>query len=113
MARFLPNADKIEEPLIFCTITGGDNGWFHVTINTSAKTTGEATAIAQKFVDNIFPGKIKAIRDEPEATEERDFERDSRIVSGRARFSFRLEDGQTAKILSDFKDGPVYMSFGR
>ena len=109
----LPDADTITEPLIFCTITGGDNGWFHVIANATARTPDEAKTLISSFVESIFPGKRKFVRTEPEADESRDFERGCRIVSGHARFSFRLEDGPTERP-EKAADGQVrYMGFGR
>ncbi len=107
----LPNADTIAEPLVFCTITGGDSGWFHVVVNTTAKTKEEAKGAAALMLNDVFAGKRKIVRNEPEAIESRDFERDCRIVSGFCRFSFCLTEGQVEHMQDAFDAGYKYVSF--
>jgi hypothetical protein len=90
------DADKLTEPLVFCMISGGQDGWFHARVTTTAKTINEATAIGQRFLDGIFPGKRRLVREEPGARESRDYPTRIRVVAGFCRFSFHIdEDGPT------------------
>jgi hypothetical protein len=109
----LPNADKINFPLVWCSISGGDSGWFHVEVHTTARTLEESKNIAEEFIKGIFPGRHKLIRENANANEERDFERDIRVVHGFCRFAFRMEDGPTEEIQRDFETYTQYDSFGR
>lgn len=93
------NADELTAPLVHCVISGGENGWFHCDVRTTAKTSADAELLARKFLEQVFPGKRKVTRTEPEASESRDFEFDCRVVAGYCRFAFRLEDGPTEAAL--------------
>lgn len=110
LSNRLIDADKLTEPLVFCVISGGDNGWFNCDVRTTARSVEGARQTAASFLEQVFPGKRKIVRAVPEASEERDFEYACRIVKGYCRFAFRLEAGPTE--LSKAPDEPEYLGFG-
>ena len=109
MVRSTPT--RSNEPLVFCVISGGDGGWFHVTVKSTAKTVTEAASIAQTFLDGLFPGKRRLIREAPTAYQARDFEQGCRVVSGFCRFAFRVDEDGPAE-MAERSDKPVIYGFG-
>lgn len=103
------DADELEGPLVWCVISGGEDGWNHCHLTTSARSAEEAKAAAAAYVEQLFPGKRKLVRTEPYGEETRDFEKGCRVVKGGARFSFHATESGETDILPK---GMNYVSYG-
>jgi len=104
------DADKLTGPLVWCVISGGEDGWNHCDVTTSGRTSDEAKAAAQTVVDQIFPGKRKLVRTAAYGEESVDFEKKCRVVRGGARFHFHTTE---AGEIDALPEGMNYVSYGR
>jgi hypothetical protein len=80
---------------VFCIISGGDDGWYHVEVKADGDTLESAKAQADTMMRRIASGCTKVVREDVRGESQHDFEKATIDHCAWARFSFRDEEGTT------------------